>query len=113
MSRNRMLFGSFLAASILTLAPSAASAQPFGAWSVTNATTAGKYIEVPSTAALNPIDQVTFEAWVSNTNSGQQCRSILGKNFSDAYWVGICANTLRSYLKGGASNKDGGTVPNS
>ena len=90
----------------------AAFAQPFGAWSVTNATTAGKYIEVPSTAALNPIDQVTFEAWVSNTTSGQTCRSILGKNFADAYWVGICSNTLRSYIKGSASVKDGGTVPN-
>ena len=43
------------------------------------------------------------------------CRSIVGKDFTQSYWVGICdagggLATLRSYLKGGSSLRDGGTV---
>jgi len=99
----------------LLLLPSALGAQPFGAWPVFTATS-GKYIDIPTAADLNPITAITIEAWVSNTPPAlpaEQCRSILGKNFQTSYWVGICGNTLRSYLKGGVlSQRNGGTVPN-
>jgi hypothetical protein len=92
-----------------------AAAQPFGAWPVYTGTT-GKYIEVPSSADLNPAGAITIEAWVGVTTSTPTpsgCKSIVGKDFTTSYWVGICGTTLRSYLAGTASLKDGGTVPTS
>jgi hypothetical protein len=86
-----------------------AAAQPFGAWPVYTGTT-GKYIEVPSSADLNPAGAITIEAWVGVTTPGT-CKSLLGKQYTTSYWVGICGGTLRSYLAGAASLKDGGTVP--
>jgi hypothetical protein len=85
----------------------AGQAQPFGTW-MTTSTTAG-YLEIPHNAALNPIDQITIEAWVSVTDGGG-CSSIVGKNFTQAWWVGLCGTTLRSYVKGSGSLKDGGTL---
>ena len=38
-------------------------------------------------------------------------RALVGKDFTHAYWVGICNRTLRSYIKGSASSFDGGTIP--
>lgn len=97
----------------LACVPAAVSAQPFGSWPVYSGTT-GKYIEVPSSADLNPAGAITIEAWVgvnTSTPVTSECKSILGKNFTTSYWVGICGTTLRSYLAGAASQKDGGTVP--
>lgn len=86
-----------------------AAAQPFGAWlALSGADTT--YISVPHSASLNPIGRFTFEAWVSISDSGS-CSSIAGKNYLQAWWVGICGTTLRSYLRGSGSAKDGGTVP--
>ncbi|HEY3124033.1 MAG TPA: LamG domain-containing protein [Thermoanaerobaculia bacterium] len=98
----------------LLLLPAAAGAQPFGAWSIFNATQ-GKYFDIASSPDLNPTTGITIEAWValSATNAqGQSCRSIIGKDYLTGYWVGVCGNTLRSYLKGISSPRDGGTVPN-
>jgi hypothetical protein len=97
----------------LACVPAAVSAQPFGSWPVYSGTT-GKYIEVPSSADLNPAGAITIEAWVGVTTSTPTpgtCKSIVGKNYTTSYWVGICGTTLRSYLAGAASLKDGGTVP--
>lgn len=41
---------------------------------------------------------------------GPACNSIVGKNSQQAWWVGICGTTLRSYLKGASSLHDGGTL---
>src|SRR6202162_6017020 len=104
----------FLAVAMgLLCLPGLAAAQPFGAWPVYTGTT-GKYIEVASLADLNPAGAITIEAWVSVTTSTPtpgSCKSIVGKNYTTSYWVGICGTTLRSYLAGSASLKDGGTVP--
>jgi len=84
-----------------------AAAQPFGAWMTTSPSSG--YIEIPSDAALNPTGAITIEAWVSVTDPGG-CSSIVGKNYVQAWWVGICGTTLRSYLYGTSSLRDGGTL---
>lgn len=93
-----------------------AQAQPFGAWlNLTGHPTHG-YVRVPHSAALNPTGAFTFEAWVSITNNpaGEDCRSIAGKNWQQAWWIGLCTvsgkPTLRSYLKGSASARNGGQI---
>ena len=71
------------------------------------------YVAVPANAALDFTTGFTFEAWVSIVDSrgdGSGCSSILGKSYPEAYWVGICGTTLRSYIKSGESF-DAGTVP--
>jgi concanavalin A-like lectin/glucanase superfamily protein len=94
----------------LTLALSAApaAAQPFGLWTVFPGT---GYIRVPSSAALNPTAAFTFEAWVNPSGGTGGCPSIAGKDYHTTWWIGVCSNTLRSYLKGGTSQRNGGTVP--
>ena len=112
-----LLAAALAAVALLAAAPPAA-AQPFGAW----ITLAGKpqngYFEVPHHPALNPTGAFTLEAWVSvsNTIIGDDCRSIAGKNFQQAWWIGVCSApddqlTLRAYLKGGSSARTGGIVP--
>lgn len=83
--------------------------QPYSAWlalSGANST----YITVPHSASLNPTDGFTFEAWVAVTDD-DGCSSIAGKNYQQAWWIGVCGTTLRSYLQGSGSARDGGTVP--
>ncbi len=86
------------------------SAPPFEAWLVRGTGAAAhSYVEIPANAAFDFTTGFTFEAWVLGSgNSG--CSSIAGKNFSQAWWVGICGTKLRSYIKGTASVLDGGTV---
>ena len=107
-----------LATIVLLAAAGAAEAQPFGAWlSLVGNTlpgTAGHgFAEIPHHAELNPTGQITIEAWINFQTpfTGQTCRSIVGKNFTQTYWLGVCNSTLRSYLKGGGSVRDGGTIP--
>ena len=98
----------------LLLLPAAAGAQPFGAWTIYTATQ-GNYIEVATSPDLNPTTGITIEAWVAlsaTSAQGQTCRSVIGKDYLSSYWVGVCGNTLRTYLTGGLSPRDGGTVPN-
>jgi len=38
-------------------------------------------------------------------------KTIAGKDYHTTWWIGVCSNTLRSYLKGGTSQRNGGTVP--
>ena len=86
------------------------SSPPFEAWLVKGAGTAAhSYVEIPANAAFNFTTGFTFEAWVSGTDAGG-CSSIAGKSFVQAWWVGICGTTLRSYIKGSSSVRDGGTV---
>jgi hypothetical protein len=104
-----------LAVSLLTLA-GPVHAQPFGAWLTTSAPPSTGHVAIPANAALNPTAAFTFEAWVSISNnaSGEDCRSIAGKNYLEAWWIGLCTvsgkPTLRSYLKGGSSARNGGQI---
>ena len=89
----------------LLLLPAAAGAQPFGVWSIFSATQ-GKYFDIASSPDLNPTAAITIEAWVATVGderagATESCRSVIGKDRQTSYWVGVCGNTLRSYLKGG------------
>jgi hypothetical protein len=93
----------------------AAHAQPFNIW--LGFTGASGYDEIPHSSALNPTGAFTIEAWVDITNStaGEDCRSIAGKGYTQAWWIGQCnvggQPTLRSYLKGSGSARSGGIIP--
>src|SRR5204863_6632058 len=97
--------------------PRRAAAQPFNIWA--SFLTGGGHIAVPSSPALNPTGAFTFEAWVFESSAvaapAEDCRSIAGKNYAQAWWVGICrvggTRVIRAYLKGGGSAKNGGIVP--
>jgi hypothetical protein len=109
-----LLLGISLAAGM----PGAAGAQPFDSWLDFAGHPTHGYVRVPHSAALNPTGAFTFEAWVSisNSTSGEDCRSIAGKNWMQSYWFGLCnvagQPTLRSYLKGGIpSQRNGGIIP--
>jgi hypothetical protein len=105
-----------LGAALLLLA-TAASAQPFGAWMTLVGDPTNGWIAVPHSTALNPTGAFTLEAWVavSNNVSGEDCRSIAGKGFLSTWWIGQCnvggQPTLRSFLKGGGSARNGGIIP--
>ncbi len=107
-----------LLATLAVVAPQPAQAQPFNAWMTSSPgyPTSSGYLRVAPNAALNPTGAFTFEAWVSMTNSssGEDCRTIAGKNYLQAWWIGLCTvsgkPTLRSYLKGGGSLRNGGEI---
>jgi hypothetical protein len=106
----------WLCAAALALLASTAQAQPFGAWLTLSGPTHG-FVSIPHHSSLNPTTAFTFEAWVSISNNvaGEDCRTIAGKNFLQAWWFGQCnvggQPTLRSYLKGGSSVRNGGIIP--
>jgi hypothetical protein len=94
----------------------AQAAGPFGSWlELTGNATSGAaghgYVEIPHHASLNPTTGFTFEAWIRIDASFPTCRSIAGKGWTEAWWVGVCGNTLRSYLRGSTSRYDAGTIP--
>jgi len=105
---------------LLLLAGAAGSeAQPFTAWLVSSPgfPTSSGWVQIPHHASLNPTAAFTFEAWVaiSNSTTGDDCRSIAGKNYLQAWWLGQCnvsgQPTLRSYLMGPGSLRNGGIIP--
>ncbi|MCB1033312.1 MAG: LamG domain-containing protein [Acidobacteria bacterium] len=106
--QRRIGLGTVLAVAFFLSSPPA-HAQPWGAWMLTGSSATGDYIQVPHSPALNPVSQITIEGWVSVSDGGG-CSSIVGKGFQSAWWVGLCGTTLRSYLKGGASAHDGGSL---
>jgi|HubBroStandDraft_3_1064219.scaffolds.fasta_scaffold00418_3 hypothetical protein len=116
----------FLVSCALLLALGGAlSAQPFGAWTdfSGNGTSSGNgYLGIPHNAALNPTGAITIEAWVllNSVTGGSSCRSFLGKNWIQSYWVGVCKTgsniSLRSYAHGYVSTDptaflDAGAIP--
>jgi hypothetical protein len=104
------LLGAALALGMLLSLAVPAAAQPFTGTFSLSSTDPG-YIAIPNGADLNPTSTITLEAWVSVGDTGGGCKSLIGKDYVHAYWVGICGRTLRSYLRGSASSFDGGTLP--
>jgi hypothetical protein len=102
---------------LLALTAPAVHGQPFNTWLKLAGDPSHGYVEIPASPALNPTSAFTFEAWVaiSNNTTGEDCRSIAGKNYLQAWWIGQCnvggQPVLRSYLKGGGSAKNGGIIP--
>jgi hypothetical protein len=85
------------------------SAQPFGSWLVRTSTTTAGFVEIPHSSAFDFSTGFTLEAWVNGSDTGS-CTSIAGKRFTNAWWIGVCGTTLRSYIKGTSSLVDGGKV---
>jgi hypothetical protein len=109
------ILGAFLALAVLA---GAAQAQPFGGFLILqgNSVAAGAghgYVRVPHSPGVNPTGAITIEMWVKLKTpfTGQTCRSLIGKDFTEAYWLGVCTSTLRSYIRGGGSSHDGGEIP--
>jgi hypothetical protein len=107
------------ALAIALIAGNSLHAQPFSTWAVWSPgyPTNHSYVQVTHSPALNPTGGFTFEAWVflsTPDSASEDCRSIAGKNYLQAWWVGVCnvggVRTLRSYLKGGGSLRQGGRV---
>ncbi len=95
----------------LLVAAPALHGQPFGVWTNFPGAPTHAYIRIPHSPALNPTGAFTFEAWVNVRDALGGCASIAGKGYQSTWWVGVCGTTLRSYLKGGSSLRDGGTLP--
>lgn len=97
----------------------AARAQPFDSWLTitTGYPTHTAFLDIPDAAVFDISGNFTVEAWlsISNTTSGEDCRSIAGKGFTTTWWLGQCnvggQPTLRSYLKGSGSLRQGGIIP--
>jgi hypothetical protein len=64
------------------------------------------YLRVANQAELNPTSAITIEAWVYR-NDASRCETVVGKNFSSAYWLGICSGKIRFYPRGVTSYVDG------
>jgi concanavalin A-like lectin/glucanase superfamily protein len=93
---------------VLMVAAGTASAQPFTAYMTKGA--GHGFVEIPHSSAFDFTNGFTFEAWVNGSDSGG-CSSIAGKTWTQAWWIGVCGTTLRSYIKGTPSLFDGGVVP--
>lgn len=114
-SRRRCAFALVVVgAAAVGLYPSTASAQAAAPWLIMDGPTPG-YIEVPHAAALNP-ETITVEAWLNMVSglsyTGGGCPSIVGKAYTETYWLGICANRIRFYSHGSGSSRDSsGQIP--
>ncbi len=94
---------------LLLAVGSTVAAQPFGSWTLWDSDPSN-YFEIPHSPALNPTGQITIEGWVDLETPDTGCDSIIGKQWTSAWWVGICNNTLRTYLRGSGSSQDGGDI---
>lgn len=106
--RSRLAVLAILALA-LAASPAAADTAPFAGWLTFSGS--HSYIQVPHHPDLNPTEAITIEMWVYLEESAASCPSLVGKDYTQAYWVGVCGTTLRSYLRGGGSVRDAGTLP--
>lgn len=68
-------------------------------------------IIVANAAELNPTEGITIEAWVRQSDS-TGCQTIVGKDFTTAWWLGLCDGVIRYYTNGSGTAEDGtGVVP--
>ncbi|HEY6139518.1 MAG TPA: LamG domain-containing protein [Thermoanaerobaculia bacterium] len=95
----------FVFLSIVAAMP--AAAQPYGAFFIKGSGLG--YVEVPHSSVFDFSTGFTFEAWLTGVDAGG-CSGIAGKQYTTAWWIGVCGTTLRSYIKGMPSLFDGGKV---
>jgi hypothetical protein len=67
---------------------------------------AAERVVVAHDPVLNPSEGITIEAWV-RPNSVDGCHTIVGKNFSSGYWLGLCSGQVRSYIRGSTTMRTG------
>lgn len=112
---TRSMTSLLLALVVAVALPGLAAAQPFGIYTIfsgTGSSTSGNgFLQVPDNAALSPTGAITLEAWVSMTTPAATCRSLIGKDYTQSYWLGVCGSTVRAYFQGDLSH-DAGVVPN-
>jgi hypothetical protein len=109
----------WLAVGCALLAPALAAAQPFGsytAWSGDGATAAANgWLAVPDSPALNPGAAITLEGWfkLATPFAAPQtgCRSLIGKDATRGYWLGVCGATVAASFAGASLASSAGTVP--
>lgn len=116
-SLGRLVGAVLVLALVVSAGPAQAAHRPFGSWLVLQGNDDGNpanpghgSIEIPHSPALNPTGGITIEMWVK-IQTPVSCRSLFGKGYTEAYWIGVCGSTLRAYLRGSGSSHDGGTIP--
>lgn len=57
------------------------------------------YVRITNYPALNPPAALTIEAWVYRYDDSR-CETIIGKNFTDTFWLGFCSANLRFWNAG-------------
>jgi len=106
----RLTMIAVLAVVVALLSSPTADAQPFGSWIVLDNASPG-YVRIPHSSALNPTSGLTVEGWVAvPAVAPSQCRSFIGKNYLQTWWVGFCGNKLRSFVRGMTPVRDAGTI---
>ncbi len=66
------------------------------------------FVRVADHPALNPTDALTLEAWVWR-DSNARCETVVGKNYTESYWLGFCNGPIRFYAAGSGTAVDGST----
>ncbi len=67
----------------------------------------GARVEVPNAPELNPVSEITIEAWV-HPLVGADCHTIVAKESSgNGYWLGVCGGRLRFEVDGTETAVDG------
>ena len=57
------------------------------------------YVAIPNAPAFNPSGAITIEAWVRPDTLGV-CDTIVDKNWTTGYWLGLCNGLIRYYANG-------------
>lgn len=106
---HQLLLVVLLAVAVATAVVAPVAAQPFGSWAIFDRDEPGDYFQIPHSAALNPTGPLTIEGWV-DVSDPSGCSNIIGKGFTETWWVGLCGTSLRSYLRGGGSARTAGDI---
>lgn len=106
----------FPGALIVLLTSLAANAQPFTGYATFEGTS-NAFLGT-SGPGPQPTGAATIEFWLRVTRAngpGEDCRSLLGKQWMQTYWIGVCRvsdqMTLRSYTRGTPSAISRGVLP--
>ncbi|MGC9357607.1 MAG: LamG-like jellyroll fold domain-containing protein, partial [Anaerolineae bacterium] len=67
------------------------------------------FVRVADHPELNPADAITIEAWVWR-DSAARCETVVGKNYTEAYWLGFCNGPIRFYTAGSGTSVDGNSA---
>lgn len=92
-------------ATVATLTPWLAQATTTGTLYLRGAS-ANDRVEVLHDPRLNPTGGITLEIWVFPTST-TGCQTLIGKYFSDGYWLGLCSGRIRYYTAGSGTSRDG------
>ncbi|HSD85473.1 MAG TPA: hypothetical protein VLG46_16545, partial [Anaerolineae bacterium] len=65
------------------------------------------YVSVTHNGALQPTVAATYEVWIRRTMTTSGCQAILGKDYTQAYWLGLCNDRIRFHSGGSGSAQDG------